>query len=420
VEKKKFTTDFMAQFKGIQPKLKEYQKQFKARRSKILKDPFEMPDAPKVVESGIAIHGKKELQTIDIALRFDENDIAKYDDLNETIKPEFLNRCQSKEFCDNFLSWISLEMRFLHVCDALPTHAQKAIELTGTTGKASALSAGVEGDDEDGDVAGGGGEGGGDGGVGEGGDGGLPKSLSRSADVHDFLYWNVLKLEGIPFQDMGYGAPADTMEARSFHAACILFFYNDKLTKVHPEVSNALHAAWQLQFKRVMKAEDLKRPPLDYSAEEQNWCSSTIEYFELHLTDDERLARELPARQRTRSKAIACSARMPPPVQPPANDVDDDDEIGRGAPRLSHQLCKHNQYILHNQHILHNQQHIFVIILKIHVRNIISMFSGPGAEPSGVVFKKQEPPSARRWGVRVRANSHRRPVLKLTQGVQIR
>jgi len=58
--------------------MKEYQKQFKSRRSKILKDPFEIPDAPKVVESGMAVHSKKDLENIDIDLKFDQDDIQKY------------------------------------------------------------------------------------------------------------------------------------------------------------------------------------------------------------------------------------------------------------------------------------------------------------------------------------------------------
>jgi len=176
--------------------MKDYQKQFKSRRSKILRDPFEMPEAPKVVESGMAVHGKKDLENIDIVLKFDQDDIQKYDELNSDAKAEFLNRCQSKEMCQNLLAWLALELRFLHVCEALATYPQKTIQQTDEIVGASALAAGGAGDDDDDDDhanEGGGVEGGaggdGDGeGEGEGDGGGVPKSVSPSANIHDFLH----------------------------------------------------------------------------------------------------------------------------------------------------------------------------------------------------------------------------------------
>ena len=61
VDKNKFTADFWTAFRSIQSKMKDYQKPFKTRLAKILQRPFEIADAPKVIEKGIAIHGKKEL-----------------------------------------------------------------------------------------------------------------------------------------------------------------------------------------------------------------------------------------------------------------------------------------------------------------------------------------------------------------------
>jgi len=353
VDKNKFTTDFLSMFKATQTKMKDYQKQFRARRNNVLKEAFEMPDATKVVESGIAMHGQKDLRDIDIVLRFDQDDLDKYDYLND--KPEFLNRCQSKEFCQNLLSWLALELRFLHVCDALPTHAQKTIEQTCEMGKVSALAAGGAGDDDDAKEGGA-----------EEGDGGAPRSLTECVDIHNFLHWNVLDLDSIPFKEMGYGAAAATIEKKSFHAACILFFYSDNLTKKYPAVSNALHASWQYQFKNVMQAADLKRPPLDYDPEETNWCAATIDFMERQLTDDERVARGLPqrrasARNRTPTAAAArklIEAQAAAESQAAVNAEDDND---LDDARLSHQFmrayyfpgilcnhCKHNQHILHN------------------------------------------------------------------------
>ena len=325
--------------------MKDYQKQYKARRSKILKEPFTMPDAPNIVESGIAVHGQKDLQDIDMHLKFDQDDIDKYDSLN--VKPEFLNRCQSKEMCQNLLSWIALELRFLHICDVLPTHAQKTIDQTEDIIPASTLAAGGLGDDGDGqeeEVD---------------GDGGAPKSLTACEDIHNFLHWNVLELDGIAFEKMEFGDAAQTAAKKSFHAACILFFYSDHLTKKYSAVSNALHAAWKYQFKKVMQPDDLKRPPLIYDSEETNWCAATIDFLERQLTDDERVARSLPQRRASARAAPAAARRLL--ASPAAVNAEDDDDLDDA--RLSRQLMRayyapailhilHNQHI---QHILHNQ-----------------------------------------------------------------
>ena len=310
--------------------MKEYQKQSRARRAKILKEPFEMPEAPKVVESGIAMHGKKQLEDIEVDLKFDHDDIAKYDDLNTALKAEFLTRCQSKEMCQNLLSWIALEMRFLLVCDALPTYKQKTLPPPDDTGHGSALAlaaAGANHDDDD--------DSHGEAGGGDGGDGvGVPKSLQKSADPLDFLHWDVLNSDSIPFKDMGFGGPVKTFEIECFHAACILLFYSDKLTKMHPEVSNALHAAWLNQYKRAMNATDLRRPPLDYSPEKQNWCQATVDFMEGQLDENQRIARGLPTRRAAsmRSKGGAVRSILPQPPAPPAPpaeaDGDDDEDLG--------------------------------------------------------------------------------------------
>jgi hypothetical protein len=326
VDKNKFQIDFLNAFKGTQSKMKDYQKQYKARRSKILKEPFTMPDAPNIVEHGVAVHGKKELQDIDMHLRFDQDDIDKYESLNA--KPEFLNRCQSKEMCQNLLSWIALELRFLHICDALPTHAQKTIDRTEDESvPTSALAAG--GGDDDGDD--------GDGEDQEvDGAGGAPKSLTACEDIHNFLHWNVLELDGIAFDKMELGDAAQTAAKKSFHAACILFFYSDHLTKKYSAVSNALHAAWKYQFKKVMQPDDLKRPPLIYDSEETNWCAATIDFLERQLTDDERVARSLPQRRASARAAPAAARRLL--ESPAAVNAEDDDDLDDA--RLSRQLMR--------------------------------------------------------------------------------
>jgi hypothetical protein len=167
---------------------------------------------------------------------------------------------------------------------------------------------------------------------------------------------------------MEFGDAAQTAAKKSFHAACILFFYSDHLTKKYSAVSNALHAAWKYQFKKVMQPDDLKRPPLIYEQEETNWCAATIDFLERQLTDDERVARGLPQRRAsTRNKTAAPAAAR--------KLIEDDDDLDDA--RLSRQLMRayhapaffwlplyayflHNQHIEHNQHILHNQhnQHI--------------------------------------------------------------
>ena len=217
-------------------------------------------------------------------------------------------------------------MRFLLVCDALPTYKQKTLEPPDDSGNVSALASGGAGDDDDPESHGEAG-----GGVGGGGGVGVPKSRQRSSDPLDFLHWDALNLDSIPFKDMGFGAPDATLEIECFHAACILFFYSDKLTQMHSELSNALHAAWLHSYKIAMNAPDLKRVPLDYSPEEKNWCEATIDFMEGQLDENQRIARGLPTRRAasTRNKgAVARSILSQPPAPPAEAEVDDDEDVG--------------------------------------------------------------------------------------------
>jgi len=213
--------------------------------------------------------------------------------------------------------------------------------------------------DGDGDGDGGGdGDGDGDGeGEGEGEGGGVPKSVAPSANIHDFLYWNVHGSD-IPFKEMGYCVtPKETCELKSFHAACILFFFDNKLPQTYSDVNNALHAAWMLKFSEPMKADKLRMPPPDYTAEEKNWCIETVNFMEGRLTDDERAARGLPLRTISRPRRAPVLSK--PTMQSDIDlDENDDDLINE---RLSHQF------------MLACYAPAFC--------NLISMFSGAGAGP---------------------------------------
>jgi hypothetical protein len=256
-----------------------------------------------------------------------------------------------------------LELRFLHVCEALATYPQKTIQQTDEIVGASALAAGGAGDDDDDDDhanEGGGVEGGaggdGDGeGEGEGDGGGVPKSVSPSANIHDFLHWNVHGSD-IPFKEMGYCVtPKETLELKSFHAACILFFFDNKLPQMYSDVNNALHAAWTIKFSEPMKAETLRNPPMDYTAEEKNWCIETIDFMERKLSDDERAARGLPLQPISRPRR-AVVLHQPTVLSEVDVDENDDDLIDERYSQQFMLACYAPAFC-----------------------NLISMFSGAGA-----------------------------------------
>ena len=59
----------------MKKKLTDYQKQWKARSTHILKAPFYIPDAQEYKENGVYMIGKKDLQEIVVDLCFKEKDL---------------------------------------------------------------------------------------------------------------------------------------------------------------------------------------------------------------------------------------------------------------------------------------------------------------------------------------------------------
>ena len=85
----------------------DYQKQWKARRTHILKAPFHIPDAPEHNENGVYMLWKER-----------SPDLEQYDTLNSDIC--FLKeQCKTKAHCKQLYQWLGLEMRFLVSLDAI-------------------------------------------------------------------------------------------------------------------------------------------------------------------------------------------------------------------------------------------------------------------------------------------------------------
>ena len=114
---------------------------------------------------------------------------------------------------------------------------------------------------------------------------------------------------------------------RSWFAACILFFYDEALSKAHPAVSNALHAGWLVIHTKPMDAETLQSVPVDYDDDEKTRCKTTTAFLVSKLDAEGRAKRGLaplpaPAPARARAR-IRTSADRPGDAHPPADDDDD-------------------------------------------------------------------------------------------------
>ena len=126
----------------------DYQKQWKARRSHILKAQFHIPDAPEHNENGVYMLGKKDLQEVVVNLSFKEADLEQYDTLNSDIC--FLKeQCKTKAHCKQLYQWLGLEMRFLVSLDAIAQYQSRPIVLVAPAGGAGAATPSAPGDRND-------------------------------------------------------------------------------------------------------------------------------------------------------------------------------------------------------------------------------------------------------------------------------
>ena len=267
----------------MKKKLTDYQKQWKARRTHILKEPFFIADAPDHKKNGVYMIGKKDLQEIVVDLCFKEKDLEQYDTLNSNIC--FLkDQCKTKANCQQLYEWLGLEMRFLVALDAIAQYQSRPIDPVAPAGGASAATPSTPGDknddadkpSDDEPAAGGG-------------------APPRRQDPHHFLNWDVAdSLFSIPWNEMGFADVQDSADLYSFWPACILFFYVPDLPKKFPKVDNALHKLWQQTYKSAMKAEDLDSTPITFTDEEAEWCKKSIESLQRLLTDAQREERGLP------------------------------------------------------------------------------------------------------------------------------
>ena len=137
------------------------------------------------------------------------------------------------------------------------------------------------------------------------------------------------------------------------HAALILIFLSDAGERAHPDVAAVLHAGFQKVLERPVKLSDLQHYPSigpnAYTAEEVNWCNTTIDYLESKLDEEDHAKRALSPLKRRRGAATpAPAAPSKPPPPPPArrtipavtnrdNETKNHDEeplVGRGLKRI--------------------------------------------------------------------------------------
>jgi hypothetical protein len=143
------------------------------------------------------------------------------------------------------------------------------------------------------------------------------RSPSPALNPKDIVKWNVLAPDSIPFDTIEFYGDINLTTNCSFHAVAMLLFMDQVLAGKWPEKKNALHAGWMATFKHPINYKELKRQPCvgpsAYNAEEQNWCSSTLQYYVDGMDAVQRAARCIPdsavsalARRRSGSASACC------------------------------------------------------------------------------------------------------------------
>ena len=74
----------------------------------------------------------------------------------------------------------------------------------------------------------------------------------------------------------------------------ILLSDHSELPKKFPQVSNALHAVWQMTHNKPMDSAALATLPHDYDYEEIACCSTSTAYLKILLDEQGRAERGLP------------------------------------------------------------------------------------------------------------------------------
>ena len=87
------------------------------------------------------------------------------------------------------------------------------------------------------------------------------RSPSPALDPNDFVKWDLLAPESIPFDKIALHGDINLTTNRSYHAAAIVFFMDPARGLQWPEKKDSLHAGWMATFKHPMNFEELKRPP---------------------------------------------------------------------------------------------------------------------------------------------------------------
>ena len=90
--------------------------------------------------------------------------------------------------------------------------------------------------------------------------------------------------------------------------------------------------------KKAMNAADLKRPPLDYSPEERNWCQATIDFMEGQLDENQRIRRGLPTRRTSSRTKVTVARPILSPQRPGAAEADVEDDKDMGPTSRLHQF----------------------------------------------------------------------------------
>ena len=133
------------------------------------------------------------------------------------------------------------------------------------------------------------------------------RSPSPALDPNDFVKWDLLAPDSIPFDKIELHGDLTLTTNRSYHAAAIVFFMDPARGLQWPEKKDSLHAGWMATFKHPMNFEELKRPPCvgatAYTDEEQNWCAASLQYYVDGMDAACRAARGIPESAVTRRRS---------------------------------------------------------------------------------------------------------------------
>ena len=208
-----------------------------------------------------------------IALALDAQHCRLYGDRSREFAQKFDE--SNKANIEALISLAIMELQFMHGCD-VPWSGPGDGGSAAAASSSQALTSGSLEDDADGGNDQGGGNGRDD-------DGDDPEFEFTTLDLDNIV--EDVDLEGVDYSDA-----AEFMSNRESFAMSILFFLCEGLGVRHPEVMGQVHAGWLHTFKKPITIDQLYDRPkeitFEFTEEEENWFTSTIQFFVGEMSPD--------------------------------------------------------------------------------------------------------------------------------------